>query len=340
MASIILSSIGSSIGASTGNPVLAYIGSQVGKTIGGMIDDKLFPGKTKKYFGPRLEDLAVQTSTYGRMIPIVYGTMRLGGNIIWSRPIKESSTTTTTSAGGGGKGGGGKVSASSTTYSYSVTLALAICEGPVDEVLRIWADAKQLDLSQYTVRIYKGDDAQLPDTIIQSFEGVDKTPAYRGLAYVVFEDFPIGDFGNRIPNFSFEVQKKTTYPDYNGDLLEELIHGMTLIPGAGEYVYDTQIEYKVPGAQVGAEWVQQGEQQVINAHNAYGIANAKVALDQLKNTCPNVNWVSVVVSWFGDSLDAGVCVVKPGVERRGIRPRQRAFDYVRGRRSAIWRYTG
>ncbi len=314
MASIILSSIGSSIGASTGNPVLAYIGSQVGKTIGGMIDDKLFPGKTKKYFGPRLEDLAVQTSTYGRMIPIVYGTMRLGGNIIWSRPIKESSTTTTTSAGGGGKGGGGKVSASSTTYSYSVTLALAICEGPVDEVLRIWADAKQLDLSQYTVRIYKGDDAQLPDTIIQSFEGVDKTPAYRGLAYVVFEDFPIGDFGNRIPNFSFEVQKKTTYPDYNGDLLEELIHGMTLIPGAGEYVYDTQIEYKVPGAQVGAEWVQQGEQQVINAHNAYGIANAKVALDQLKNTCPNVNWVSVVVSWFGDSLDAGTCVVKPGVE--------------------------
>jgi hypothetical protein len=29
----------------------------------------------------------------------------------------------------------------------------------------------------------KGDEEQLPDTLIQAFEGIDKTPAYRGLAY-------------------------------------------------------------------------------------------------------------------------------------------------------------
>jgi hypothetical protein len=311
MASIVLGAVGKSVGALLPSP-FNFLSPLVGKTLGGAIDGQLFGGKTKQHFGPRLEDLAVQTSTYGKMIPIVYGTMRLGGNIIWSRPIKETATTTTTSAGGGK--GGGKVSASSTTYSYSVTIAIAVCEGPVDDVLRIWADAKQLDLSQYTVRIYKGDAAQLPDTIIQSFEGADKTPAYRGLAYVVLEDFPLADFGNRIPNFSFEVQKKTTYPDYNGDLLEEIIHGMTLIPGAGEYVYDTQIEYKVTGTQVGSNWVQQGEQQSINMHNAYGIANAMVSLNQLENVCPNVEWVSVVVTWFGDTMDAGTCVVKPGVE--------------------------
>jgi hypothetical protein len=311
MASIILSQAGSAIGAATGVPFLSTLGGQIGRTIGGSIDSRIF-GSSKNYKGPRLSDLAVQTSTYGEMIPIVYGTLRLGGNIIWSRPIKETSSTT--SAGGAGGKGGGKSGPTTTTYSYSATVAVAICEGPIDDVLRIWADAKQLDLSQYTLRIYKGDEAQMPDTLIQVFDGVGNTPAYRGLAYVVFEDFPLADFGNRIPNFSFEVQRKTSHPDYNNEVLEDLIKGMTLIPGAGEFVYDTQVEYKTPGSDTGSGFVQQGEQQAINMHNAYGIPNAMLSLNQLERTCPNLTWVSVVVSWFGDSMDAGTCVVKPGVE--------------------------
>ncbi|MFO0389903.1 MAG: glycoside hydrolase TIM-barrel-like domain-containing protein [Alphaproteobacteria bacterium] len=317
MASIILSAAGSAAGTATGIPFANVIGSQIGRTIGGVIDNKLFgaSGKHTHRNGPRLADLGVQTSTYGNMIPIVYGTVRIGGNIIWSRPIKELATTTTTSSSaGGGKGGGGKVTQSSTTYSYSITLAVGICEGPVDEVLRIWADAMQLDLSQYTLRVYHGNEEQLPDSLIQAFDGADNTPAYRGLSYVVFEDFPLEDFGNRIPNFTFEVQKKAQYPDFDGELLEETIKGITLIPGAGEFVYDTQVEYKIPGGNFGAGWQQQGEQAAINMHNPHGTANANLSLDQLERTCPNVEWVSVVVSWFGDSLDAGDCIIKPGVE--------------------------
>lgn len=314
MASIVLSAAGaagSALGAATGLPFASAIGAQLGRSLAG----SLLPGrKLRPLNGPRLADLGVQTSTYGKMIPVVYGMMRIAGNIIWSMPIKETTTTTTSSAGGVGKGGGGKVSQTSTTYSYSITLALGICEGPIDEVLRIWADAKQLDLSQYTLRIYKGDEDQFPDSLIQSIEGAANTPAYRGLAYVVIEDFPMGDFGNRIPNFTFEVKKKTLYPDYNNELLEDMITGMVIIPGAGEFVYDSQIEYKIPGVQVGSDWVQQGSQQAINMHNADGVANALVSLDQLEETCPNVEWVSVVVGWFGDDMDAGTCVVKPGVE--------------------------
>ncbi len=317
MASIILSAAGSVAGTATGIPFANVIGSQIGRAVGGVIDNKLFgaAGKHTHRNGPRLADLGVQTSTYGNMIPIVYGTVRIGGNIIWSRPIKELATTTTTSSSaGGGKGGGGKVTQSSTTYSYSITLAVGICEGPVDEVLRIWADAMQLDLSQYTMRIYRGDEDQMPDSLIQSFDGASNTPAYRGLAYVIFEDFPLEDFGNRIPNFTFEVQKKAQYHDFDGELLEETIKGITIIPGAGEFVYDTQQEYKVPGGDFGAGWQQQGEQVSINMHNPNGIANAMLSLDQLERTCPNVEWVSVVVSWFGDSLDAGDCIIQPGVE--------------------------
>jgi len=213
-----------------------------------------------------------------------------------------------------GKGGGGKVSQTTTNYSYSATLAIAICEGEVNQIVRIWADARQLDLSQHTVRLYTGSETQLPDTLIQSVEGASRTPAFRGLAYVVLEDFPLGDYGNRIPNFTFEVAKKTIAPDVSAARVEELVEGMVMIPGAGEFVYDTTSQAKVPGSSVSGGWVQQGNREAVNTHTAYGKANALVALDQLKQTCPNVGWVSVVVSWFGTSTTLSACEVLPGVE--------------------------
>lgn len=316
MASIILSAAGSAAGAATGLPFGAQLGSTIGKIAGGMIDSSLKKGsKLAGVHGSRLSDLAVQSSAYGKMIPIVYGTIRIGGNIIWSQNIKETITTTTSSAGGGGgKGGGGKISQTSSSYSYSATLAVAICEGEVSDVVRIWADAKQIDISGYTIRIYKGSETQSPDSLISAIEGAAKTPAYRGLAYVVFEDFPLADFGNRIPNFTFEVKKKTQYEDYAGQTVEEMIKGVTMIPAGGEFAYDTVVEYKINGAQVGANFVQQGNQNRINMHNASGKANALLSLDQLKDTCPNVGWVSVVVAWFGDSMDIASCNVLPAVE--------------------------
>ena len=315
MASIILSATGSFAGSATGLPFGAKIGSLIGSTLGSFIDSNARGGgKLASIHGSRLADLAVQSSAYGKMIPIIYGTVRIGGNIIWSQNIKETITTSTSSAGGGGKGGGGKVSQTSSQYSYSATLAVAVCEGEISEILRIWADAKQLDISQYTIRIYKGSETQMPDSLISAIEGASKTPAYRGLCYVVFEDFPLADFGNRIPNFSFEVKKKALYADYNNQTVEEMITGVTMIPAGGEFVYDTVVDYKVNGSQVGANFLQQGNQNRLNMHNASGKANSLLSLDQLKDTLPNVGWISVAVAWFGDSLDVSGCNITAGVE--------------------------
>src|SRR5690606_12690271 len=107
MASVLLSSAGSAIGGSIGGPIGAAAGNYIGSKLGGYIDDQIFgPRRLPDKEGRRLESLAVQTSTYGKAIPQIFGSMRLGGNIIWSRPIKETATTTTQS---GGKGGGGRV---------------------------------------------------------------------------------------------------------------------------------------------------------------------------------------------------------------------------------------
>lgn len=314
MASIVLSAAGSSLGGMLAGGIGASLGSMVGRTLGGFIDQNLFGEEKIKMKGPRLSDLTVQTSTYGRMIPVLYGKARMSGNMIWSRPIREVVTTSSSGGGGGKGGGGGGASVTTVTYSYYASFAVAICEGAVDAVLRIWADAKLLNLSKGTYRIYKGTESQNPDAMIESYQTAGRTPAYRGLAYVVFEDFPLADYGNRIPNFTFEVRKTIAPTDADGVAVESLIGGINLIPGSGEYVYDTETQYKMDVVSSGAATATTGIRTALNAHTHEGKANALVALDQLEQTLPNLSWVSVVVGWFGNSLDAGACVIKPGVE--------------------------
>lgn len=310
MASVVLGAAGRAVGSQFG-PAGSFLGSALGSAIGQGFDATR--GSKRHYEGARLEELAVQSSLYGRSIPIVFGSMRLAGNVIWARPLKELQTTSTTSAGGKG-GGGARASSTSVSYSYYATLAVAICEGEITRINRIWADAKLLNLSQGNYRIYKGSETQLPDPLIESFEGVGKTPAYRGLAYVVVEDFPIGDFGNRIPNFTFEVVRATAQRD-NGELpVESMVSSVMLIPGSGEFVYDTQSQFKITGQNVGGSFVQQGYRVPINQHSAEGVANMNLSLDQMQQTFPNLEWVGVVVNWFGSSMDIASCTVTPRVE--------------------------
>lgn len=312
MASIVLSAVGQAVGTAVGGPIGGQIGAMAGARIGGAIDSK---GSRKHHYeGARLENLAVQTSTYGRMIPIVYGTVRISGNVIWARPIREIATTTQVTSSGGKGGGAQRQSTTSTSYSYYVTLAIAMCEGEINRLDRVWADAKLLDLSQGTYRVYKGSETQLPDALIESYQGVGSTPAYRGRAYVVIEDFPLGDFGNRIPNFTFELTRRVTQADAEEESAESLVSSIMLIPGSGEFVYDPQVAYKIGGTDTGSGFAQTGYQTVLNQHTPEGKANVEVALDQLQETFPNLEWVGLAVNWFGTSMDIASCQILPAVE--------------------------
>src|SRR5262249_22467268 len=147
--------------------------------------------------GPRLSDLDIMASTEGAPIPRVYGRVRLAGELIWATRLEEVVNTrseTTGGGGGGGKGGGGggtSVTTANTTYRHFANLAIGLCEGPMGHVARVWADGKPLDLAGITMRAYTGTEVQTPDPLIVAKEGPDNAPAYRGLAYVVFERLPI-----------------------------------------------------------------------------------------------------------------------------------------------------
>ena len=117
--------VGAAIGGIIGGPQ----GAQVGWFLGSMLSSQIDPQKIE---GPRMSDLRVQTSTYGKPLPIIYGTQRIAGNMIWSAPIKEVKNEERA-----GKGGPVNV-----TYKYFANSAISICEGPITGVRRIWADGK------------------------------------------------------------------------------------------------------------------------------------------------------------------------------------------------------
>ena len=96
---------------------------------------------------------------------------------------------------------------------------------------RVWADSKLLDLSQGTYRVYNGSETQLPDVLMESYQGVGATPAYRGMAYVVIENFPLASYGNRIPNFTFEVTRRVSQKDAGDVPVESMVTSVMLIPG-------------------------------------------------------------------------------------------------------------
>ena len=301
MASILLASAGSAIGASIGGSILgvsaATIGGAVGSFAGSLVDSwivsSLTPGQ--RIEGARLENLAVTTSTEGAVIPRVWGRMRLGGNIVWATDFTETVSTSTT---GGGKGGGSRVT--TTTYSYTASFAVALCEGPISGIGRVWADGKPLDLSGLTWRLYKGDEAQTPDPFIEAKMGTGNAPAWRGTAYVMFEELDLTPFGNRIPQLSFEVFRPVVEPD----TAEGMVTSVTMIPGSGEFVHATEPITRGTGGNTASE----------NVNNATGKPDILASLDNLKAAVPNIENVSLVVSWFGLDLRAGNCQMKPGVE--------------------------
>jgi len=328
MAAIVLAAAASSAASSLGaGTFFAAVAGGAGGFLGGFIDRAIFGGGKAKINqeGSRLTDLMVQASTYGKAIPVVYGNARIAGNVIWSQPIQEHVTTSTQSSGGGKGGGGGGVETTTTSYTYTASLAIAICEGAISELVRVWADAKQLDLTAGSYTLYLGDETQLPDSFISTFYPAGQTPAYRGMAYVVIKDFPLADFGNRIPNFTFEVLRTMKKPND----LEDKIKEITLIPGAGEYVYDTVVQEKTSGQQdAGGNFVQGGKVSKINLNNLSNKADILVALDNLKTTLPNVEWVSVVINWFADSLNPASLTIKPAAEFNGQGARVAPDDWA------------
>lgn len=207
----VLGVVGGVIGSFFGYPQLGFM---VGSLVGGLLTPK------EKTEGPRLDDLKVQVSTYGSGIPILYGTERIGGNVVWSTDKIETSTTEEV-----GKGGG----AENTSYRYFVHMRIVLCETPRDgspvSLVQIFQDGKLKWDARSSIpmasalaseenlfaffTLYQGDSAQLPDPVEEIYSGGSgSVPAYRGVVSISMKAIECP--GGRVPQFSFVLSTNAT----------------------------------------------------------------------------------------------------------------------------------
>lgn len=304
MATLLLSAAGAALGAGFGGTVLglsgAVIGRAIGATLGRVIDQRILGSGSEPVDIGRIDRLRLTGAGEGGAIGQIWGRMRIGGQVIWATQFSETVNRRRT--------GKGAPKPKVNEYSYSVSLAIALCEGEILRVGRIWADGNEISARDLNLRVYVGSEDQLPDPLIEAVEGAGKAPAYRGLAYLVIEDLELSPYGNRVPQFSFEVVRSAQGPLVSTDeTLDGTVKGVALIPGTGEYgLATTPVHYaEAPG-----------RNRTANVHSPSGKTDFATSFEQLSQELPNARAVSLVVSWFGDDLRCSSCTIRPKVEQK------------------------
>ncbi|MBY9062766.1 phage tail protein [Sphingomonas yunnanensis] len=212
MATLVLSTLGRAVGGP--------VGGAIGGLLGRQLDRALFAPRPR--VGPRLAEPRVTTAAYATPLPLLFGVTRVSGTLLWST---EPAPAALAAHGKGGRGGGA---------GYTASFAVALSARAIVDVRRIWADGQLLrgaagDWKSATgFRLHHGTEDQLPDPLIAAHEA--DAPAFRGIAYAVFEQLQLADFGGRVPMLSFEVIADAA-PVRVGDVARAI--GAGAIVGAG-----------------------------------------------------------------------------------------------------------
>ncbi|MEM7643479.1 MAG: glycoside hydrolase/phage tail family protein, partial [Pseudomonadota bacterium] len=304
MATLVLGAAGAALGGSLGGSVLglssAVLGRAAGSVLGRAIDQSLLGKGAEAVEHGRMDRFRISGASEGAPLPRAIGRVRLGGQIIWATRFKEHTDTS-----GGGSGKGAPKAPKTTTFRYTASFAMALCEGVIRRVGRVWADGREISPDSVDMRVYHGTEDQLPDSLIEAIDGPDRANAFRGTAYVVFEDLDLGPFGNRVPQLSFEVVRAADGSDGPTDVASH-IEGVALVPGTGEYALATTSVHYDYGS---------GAKDSANVNTPLARADFSVALADMVEELPRLGAASLVVSWFGDDLRCGHCSVRPKVEQ-------------------------
>jgi hypothetical protein len=199
MARQVLPILGGLVGSYFGYPQLGFV---IGGVLGQLADPQV--GK-----GPALGELQAQTSNEGSPRAIIYGTATCTGYVIAFGPAQKTTEVVE------GEKGAPKSEQEVVYRSYAV----AICEGPIHGLLRVWENDKLVfdvrpgslmlaESIQWSTNkfLHLGDEDQLPNIFMeQTISGVGTTPAYRGTAYMYFNLEDVTDTRGAIKQYRWEV---------------------------------------------------------------------------------------------------------------------------------------
>ena len=304
MATSILNSVGSAVAG----PVGAVVGSLLGR----QIDRQLF----RRASAARISDLRVPSANYGAEVPAIAGAMRVAGTVVWASDVVE----------------GIRASKNGSRQARSVSFALALSSSELRAVKRIWADGRLIrgaagdHKTAFQLRLLSGTADQQPDPLISSFEGTGSTPAYRNMSLLIFEDFDLGSFGNRIPQINVEIESTTSAVS-----VATLIASTLKLPmeaGAAKALArgfalqgETVSEALLPLISLfrhefsfGASW--EAEAKPLSHHLPTAIYN--FVHDERQVGSPNLKGpAKVAVRYFDEGLDFGVGEKSVGVQGTG-----------------------
>ena len=151
----IFSGIGSAIGGIFGGGIFSTIGRFTGRLLGNYLERLDYELEEYHSFKNIRDSFHLSAAIYGTAIPLVFGSVKVNGKIIWADQIKEVEQIKTEKR---------YFSNSKQTkalyhvseYEYYLSVALAICEGEIAEISRVWANNDLINLGEYKFRLYPG----------------------------------------------------------------------------------------------------------------------------------------------------------------------------------------
>ena len=215
-------------------------------------------------------------------------------------------TTTQTTAGGknatgknvGGSQGTQRPRSRSRSIIISPTWPTRSAKDRSPGSARIWADGKKLNQSEITRSGPPRRRGADRDDFLEAKEGGRQVPAYRGIAYVVFDDMPLDRFGNRLPQLNFEVFRAVD------DFESQRARG-DADPGGGRVHLRRRSRHPHRGRR-------HGSPKICTPGWRHRLRRCRSTSS--RRSCPTSRASSLVVSWFGTDLRIGHCEMKPGVE--------------------------
>jgi hypothetical protein len=153
---------------------------------------------------PSLTGLQVQTASNTLPVPVVWGRNKVAPNVLWYGAFQIH-----TESGGGGKGG-----LFNSNQDYTAAVIMGLCEGPIQNVGRVWRDQSVLGLDStgsnkstntvgVALSLFNGTTPQAVwGYLAAAFPA--QAIGYQGTAYVASSDYDLGSSAT-LSNHNFEI---------------------------------------------------------------------------------------------------------------------------------------
>ena len=148
-----------------------------------------------KYQVVKYTGLQLQTSTSTACVPLVWGANQVAGNLIWYGDFQAKANKTK------GKGGGKET----TSYNYSASIIMALSQGPVHGVGKVWVNQSEISTFSSTgFSLFLGTTPQSPWSYMTSKHPTEAM-GYNGVAYMAKSNYQMGT-SPTLPSTQLELQ--------------------------------------------------------------------------------------------------------------------------------------